>query len=700
MDNASFQSFLQGFATGEEQLLSVVQDDGFVVGGLQITEDRATELFQAIEDQFGELERQPFDFAAGKLFLLDASNEVTLGELIAELAIPRVGDIVGQRASVQRGGEGVALLLGQDLASLQDQIVSDIEGVLGPTAVRTFDGEDDLALTLDYGPAVAAEDVRSEIRGRALTGVFTSEVAENTFSLISTEPIAEDDRTALLAGLENVLGPAIDSSFQEFGDLAIRLDFTNAAEVAALRDAVADFSGQAIFVTPLEGNNFAFTGESLREQRDALIEALRSQFGEAQDFLLPVDVGFAINLDFGRVISLEEMRDVLREIGPENVTVGLVDQGILLAANSVDEERRQALSDDLAARFGPATETPVDFGQRSLFTISFSDPARVEAGVTEDFIIQADGRNRFFIAGARLSEDQQSALLFTMRDAFGQITLAEFDFNEGVASLLTFEQPVSEGALRQRLADFGYADLQLEQRGDLSWFMRSGRPLQDQRSTILRALSELAPVDQDAVEFATVDAEIAKRSILNTFWAVLAGTVGILLYVWWAFRRIPKSFRYGAAAVVALAHDVIVTLGVFGLLAKFANVEINSLMIVGILAVIGYSVNNTIVVFDRIRENVARATGRDYEGSVNVSLNETLTRNLNTTVTTLVAVLAVLLFGGETIRDFMVVIAVGVLAGSYSSLFLAPNLLVSSERGELPRLRIPFFGQRRSPAYR
>ena len=191
-----------------------------------------------------------------------------------------------------------------------------------------------------------------------------------------------------------------------------------------------------------------------------------------------------------------------------------------------------------------------------------------------------------------------------------------------------------------------------------------------------------------------MDAEIARRSILNTFWAVLAGTVGILAYVWWAFRRIPKSFRYGFSAIVSLSHDVLVVLGTFSILAKFTNVEITSLMVVGILAVIGYSVNNTIVVFDRIRENVIRSAGRDFELSVNPSLNETLTRNMNTSVTTLVAVLAVLLFGGESVKDFMLVLVVGIVAGTYSSLFLAPNLIVSAERGELPRL--PFFRSRRT----
>ena len=213
----------------------------------------------------------------------------------------------------------------------------------------------------------------------------------------------------------------------------------------------------------------------------------------------------------------------------------------------------------------------------------------------------------------------------------------------------------------------------------------------DQKNKIVSALeASFGEADRKTLEFAFVDAEIARRSVLNTFYAVLGATAGILLYVWWAFRRTPKPFRYGVAAVIGLLHDVTLVLGAFGIMAKFRGVEIDSLMIIGILAVIGYSVNNTIVVLDRIRENLARHPTRGLESAVNISLNETLSRNLNTTVTTAVAILAVLLFGGDTISNFMLVLLIGILAGTYSSLFLAANILVSWEKGEL-RLRLPFF---------
>ena len=693
------QGFLIGFTIPGEGLVGLADGNTVTLGALQLSEERRQELFEALE-QLGEFERAPFDFTTGQMLLLEASNQVSRASLIGELATPRVGMIVGGRAQVQRGGDALTLLIGGDLRNLQAQLVSDIGNVFGPADLQVFDGEDDLALTVSYGPAVTEEDVNNEIRSRALDDVFTSEVAANTFSIVS-DTLDADSRAALVAGFEGVFGPLAETNFNEAGDLAISLEFASTVSLSGLRDAVEGFDGLAVFVTPLGGNDYAFTAKGLAEdRRQALADMLKSEFGEAEERLLPVDVGTAVNLDFGRVVGLNEMRQAAGELGPEDLVLGIIDDGFLLAGHAVSEEDRQALLDGLTQRFGPAAQEPFDFAQRFFFTLAFTDPSQVEAGVTDVFIVQEDGRSEFFIGANRLSEAQQTSVLVAMRDAFGQFIVSDFDFNDGVAAILTFQQPVSEGALQQRLADFGYENLVLERRGPDSWFMRSARPQDDQRSTILRALAELAPIDQESVEFSSVDAEIAKRSIVNTFWAVLAGTVGIMLYVWWAFRRIPKSFRYGLAAIVGLAHDVLFVLGVFGLLAKFTNVEINSLMIVGILAVIGYSVNNTIVVFDRIRENVAKAAGRDFETSVNVSLNETLTRNLNTSLTTLAALLAVFLFGGESIRDFMLVIAVGVVGGTYSSLFLAPNLVVSAERGELPRLRIPFFGRRRAASAR
>jgi preprotein translocase subunit SecF len=127
-------------------------------------------------------------------------------------------------------------------------------------------------------------------------------------------------------------------------------------------------------------------------------------------------------------------------------------------------------------------------------------------------------------------------------------------------------------------------------------------------------------------------------------------------------------------------HDVLIVLGAFAVLGIAINAEVNAIFIVGILTVIGYSVNDTIVIFDRIRENVTLAPGREFRTTVNISINESVTRSLGTSITTMTVILAMLLFGGASLRDFLIVLLAGVLVGTYSSIFVAAQVLVLWER--------------------
>ena len=149
-----------------------------------------------------------------------------------------------------------------------------------------------------------------------------------------------------------------------------------------------------------------------------------------------------------------------------------------------------------------------------------------------------------------------------------------------------------------------------------------------------------------------------------------------MLYIMYAFRSVPNSYKYAFAAIVALAHDVLIVLGAFTVLGIAINAEVNAIFIVGILTVIGYSVNDTIVIFDRIRENVTLAPGRDFKATVNLSINESITRSVGTSLTTMTVILAILLFGGASLRDFMIVLLAGVIVGTYSSIFVAAQILV------------------------
>ncbi|KKQ67379.1 MAG: Protein translocase subunit SecF [Candidatus Daviesbacteria bacterium GW2011_GWA2_38_24] len=168
--------------------------------------------------------------------------------------------------------------------------------------------------------------------------------------------------------------------------------------------------------------------------------------------------------------------------------------------------------------------------------------------------------------------------------------------------------------------------------------------------------------------------ELKRKALIGVAVACLM----IILYISYAFRKVPKpasSFRFGVSAVVALIHDVLVLVGIFAILGKHFNIEIDSLFVTALLTVIGFSVHDTIVVFDRIRENMPKYLGLKFSDVADISIVQTLARSLNTSLTVVFVLLALLLFGGETIRWFVVALLVGVISGTYSSIFNATALL-------------------------
>jgi preprotein translocase SecF subunit len=181
----------------------------------------------------------------------------------------------------------------------------------------------------------------------------------------------------------------------------------------------------------------------------------------------------------------------------------------------------------------------------------------------------------------------------------------------------------------------------------------------------------------------TVSGSVASETTRNAILAVVAAAVLILLYISFAFRKVARPWRYGACAIIALLHDVLVVVGVFSILGWLFNLQIDALFITALLTVVGFSVHDTIVVFDRIRENMQRRTSETFDQVVNASLVQTMARSLNTSLTVLVTLSALTLFGGETIRVFTGALLLGIFSGTYSSIFNASMLLVIWERGEL-----------------
>jgi preprotein translocase subunit SecF len=265
------------------------------------------------------------------------------------------------------------------------------------------------------------------------------------------------------------------------------------------------------------------------------------------------------------------------------------------------------------------------------------------------------------------------------------------DFTSGSVLTIAFKEPVGTENVRDLLASVGHPEALVQAVGDSSVLIRT-RVLEEasgnqvsERQRIQDALEQdVGAIDASGVD--TVSPIVAEETVRNTFLALLVAAVFILIYIWYAFRRVPRAYRYGVAAVVTLAHDTIIVLGVFSILGRVLGMEVNSMFIVGILTVAGYSVNDTIVVFDRIRENTIRVPDRALEDTVNLSIVESVGRSINTSFTTLLVLLAMLLIGGESIRELLLVVAIGVVVGTYSSIFIAAQFLVIWDRREFGRV--------------
>ena len=279
------------------------------------------------------------------------------------------------------------------------------------------------------------------------------------------------------------------------------------------------------------------------------------------------------------------------------------------------------------------------------------------------------------------------------------------DFRGGTEFTARFQDPVEKDDLRDALADLGHDEARVQGTGQNEFLVRTnelqtvsgqvaGPTPPDEASAIRDGLIErFGPmIDLDGNEItgfleidsisATISREIARNAII----AVIAASVAIFFYLWWSFRSVPQSIRFGTAAIVALVHDSLLVVGVFSILGKLIDVEIDKEFVVAILTVIGFSVHDSIVVFDRIRETVGRGESRTFGDAVNASLLQTLSRSLNTSFTLVFALLALMLMGGESIREFLWAMLIGTIAGTYSSICIAAQILVSWDEGDAPRL--------------
>jgi preprotein translocase subunit SecF len=202
------------------------------------------------------------------------------------------------------------------------------------------------------------------------------------------------------------------------------------------------------------------------------------------------------------------------------------------------------------------------------------------------------------------------------------------------------------------------------------------------------------------LDFSTVGSSVGTSIRNRSVLAIVLASIAILLYMAYAFRNTQNPALYGIAAIIGMLHDILIVLGIFAILGEFLNVEVDALFVTAILTIIGFSVHDTIVVFDRIRENLAHRVEPTFEGIVDYSLAQTVVRSLNTSMTVVFTLLALFLFGGASTQNFVLALLLGVICGTYSSIFNAAQILVSWETGEIQRLwrRITSFGRRPVPA--
>jgi len=256
------------------------------------------------------------------------------------------------------------------------------------------------------------------------------------------------------------------------------------------------------------------------------------------------------------------------------------------------------------------------------------------------------------------------------------------DFEGGIALQFRFQQAVEIDKTRSLLAESGFKDANLQQFAEptklLVKLKRSDGDLRAISQTIGAVFTKGMPDNPFTIDSTTeIGPTVGKRLQKDALWAVLVSMIGILLYVAWRFE-----FRFGVAAVVATFHDVLAVLGVFYLLDK----EMSLLIVTALLTVAGYSLTDTVVVFDRIRENMRKKTKEDFLVLLNRSVNEVLSRTIVTSSTTLLASLALFFLGGEVIHDFALALSLGVIVGTYSSIFIASPLLLYWNNKKKPAL--------------
>lgn len=278
------------------------------------------------------------------------------------------------------------------------------------------------------------------------------------------------------------------------------------------------------------------------------------------------------------------------------------------------------------------------------------------------------------------------------------------DFTGGTIWEIQFDRSVTTEEVKNVLAANGVSDtvVQTSSEGGVQnnvaiIRMEEMATPSEQKDRLTQALtSSIGPFTE--LQISTVGSSVSNQIATRSIIAVAIASIGILIYIAFAFRNTQAPLRYGAAAIIGMLHDVLLVVGIFSILGWLFGIQVDALFVTAILTVIGFSVHDTIVVFDRIRENLAKQSDPTFEGIVNYSLAQTLVRSVNTSLTVVFTLLALYLFGGESTRTFVLALLIGVISGTYSSIFNASQLLVSWEEHDFQRWWASLRGRTTSPA--
>ena len=279
-----------------------------------------------------------------------------------------------------------------------------------------------------------------------------------------------------------------------------------------------------------------------------------------------------------------------------------------------------------------------------------------------------------------------SAVLVALAIAAVAVWGLSFGIDFTCGSVLEVRYPQnrpSVAAIEESLSSLGLQNLIVQPVGDVDIKLRFQEVDEAKHQVILDKLRELAPAGEgqssmEELRYDSVGPTVGRDLRTRAMTAIILSLIAVVIYIAWAFHKVSKpvsSWKFGVCAIIALVHNVIIIIGFFAVMGHYFGYQLDITSVAVILTVLGYSVNDTIVVFDRTRENLFRLR-QSFAETVNISLNQTLTRSLYTSFTTILALMAIVIFGGSSIRDFALALTVGVFFGTYSSIFVASPLLV------------------------